>query len=378
MILYTHTHTSNLENKKEKYRGYESMFSLGRLKKQRNHSSFCTDKGITLIALVITIIVLLILAGITIGNVTGENGIIKQANKAKEESQIVDEYEQLQEIVTVVLAKSRGGLEKGELEKALKSRFGEISLINDNGPWLYEGKYKNYYIYNDGDIKEKADYSGLGIGDYVNYNVNYENLNSYNSAYKVKDEYKGWRILSVDKDNNIVRVVSSGIPLTYDYVYNTVTKAKKELTDEFLKDTTKFVSYGFKDTNNNIITTTSEMRELFLNNFTEKENENPKVQSLINQDIENVTGKITWGKFAGEDLFSIPCNSNNEGEYGTYYLGTNYYGQQMWGVNLSGQVVNLNSGIKGIRPVVTLKTNIKFTKDDKESTDSRIVWNISL
>ena len=35
------------------------------------------QKGITLIALVITIIVLLILAGVSIATLTGENGILK-------------------------------------------------------------------------------------------------------------------------------------------------------------------------------------------------------------------------------------------------------------------------------------------------------------
>lgn len=40
-------------------------------------------KGITLISLVVTIIVLLILAGVSIVMLTGENGIITQANKAK-------------------------------------------------------------------------------------------------------------------------------------------------------------------------------------------------------------------------------------------------------------------------------------------------------
>ena len=35
------------------------------------------EKGITLIALVITIIVLLILAGVTIATLTGENGNVK-------------------------------------------------------------------------------------------------------------------------------------------------------------------------------------------------------------------------------------------------------------------------------------------------------------
>ena len=41
------------------------------------------NKGITLIALVITIIVLLILAGVSIAMLTGENGILTQAENAK-------------------------------------------------------------------------------------------------------------------------------------------------------------------------------------------------------------------------------------------------------------------------------------------------------
>ena len=42
-----------------------------------------TTKGITLIALVITIIVLLILAGVSIAMLTGDNGVLTQANEAK-------------------------------------------------------------------------------------------------------------------------------------------------------------------------------------------------------------------------------------------------------------------------------------------------------
>mgnify|MGYP004501946235 CR=1 FL=1 len=45
------------------------------------------NNGITLIALIITIIILLILAGITISMLTGDNGILKQASNAKLENQ---------------------------------------------------------------------------------------------------------------------------------------------------------------------------------------------------------------------------------------------------------------------------------------------------
>ena len=44
------------------------------------------NKGITLIALVITIIVLLILAGISIAMLTGDNGLLTKANSAKTET----------------------------------------------------------------------------------------------------------------------------------------------------------------------------------------------------------------------------------------------------------------------------------------------------
>ena len=50
-------------------------------------------KGITLIALVITIIVLLILAGVSIAMLTGENGILTQAQRAKEETEQAEKNE---------------------------------------------------------------------------------------------------------------------------------------------------------------------------------------------------------------------------------------------------------------------------------------------
>lgn len=51
------------------------------------------EKGITLIALVVTIVVLIILAGVSISMLTGENGIVNQASEAKEENEISTEKE---------------------------------------------------------------------------------------------------------------------------------------------------------------------------------------------------------------------------------------------------------------------------------------------
>lgn len=52
-------------------------------------------KGITLIALVITIIVLLILSGISLSLVLGENGILEKATGASIEYQIAKGREEL-------------------------------------------------------------------------------------------------------------------------------------------------------------------------------------------------------------------------------------------------------------------------------------------
>lgn len=42
------------------------------------------ETGITMIALTVTIIILLILAGISIGILTGDNGIVNKAQEAKQ------------------------------------------------------------------------------------------------------------------------------------------------------------------------------------------------------------------------------------------------------------------------------------------------------
>ena len=60
-----------------------------KIEKQKN-------KGTTLIALVITIIVLLILAGVTISTLTGENGILTKATTAKNQTIISQDEEMIE------------------------------------------------------------------------------------------------------------------------------------------------------------------------------------------------------------------------------------------------------------------------------------------
>ena len=87
-----------------------------------------TNKGITLIALVITIIVLLILAGVTIAMITGENGILTKTTEAKNKTAEAAAKEKVQ---TEVMASygTDGKIDLDQLNKNLQN----ISGIKYNG-----------------------------------------------------------------------------------------------------------------------------------------------------------------------------------------------------------------------------------------------------
>ena len=81
------------------------------------------ERGITLIVLVITIIVLLILAGVSIATLTGNNGILTQAQKAKEETEEAGENEnaRLSELENYIVSNNVQAGEKAQDLIAIKS-----------------------------------------------------------------------------------------------------------------------------------------------------------------------------------------------------------------------------------------------------------------
>ena len=58
------------------------------------------NKGITLVALVITIIVLLILAGVSISLVVGDNGVLTQATNASKNTSVAEAKEAVEQAVS--------------------------------------------------------------------------------------------------------------------------------------------------------------------------------------------------------------------------------------------------------------------------------------
>lgn len=104
------------------------------------------SKGITLIALVITIILLLILAGVTIATLTGDNGILTQAGNAKEQTEKADIIERAKIEIVGVQSENNGELPKEDLDRILKSydKDGTIRIDDEGNRYIVTSK--NYKI----------------------------------------------------------------------------------------------------------------------------------------------------------------------------------------------------------------------------------------
>ncbi|MFR8144914.1 MAG: hypothetical protein ACLU84_07565 [Clostridia bacterium] len=116
------------------------------------------QKGVTLIALVITIIVLIILAGVAINALVGENGIITQAQRAKEDT----DKSQKEEL---------GGL--ASLEQQIDEALGQTYIIEKgvNKPVLTTGMKAIKFIDPTESSKGEVRDSSVDETDWYDYNA---------------------------------------------------------------------------------------------------------------------------------------------------------------------------------------------------------------
>lgn len=114
--------------------------------------------GITLIALVITIIVLLILAGVTIATLTGEDGILTKASAASEQTKIGDEKEAIGIAYSGLIAENQGKCEitaEKLKEELIRNGRTDIKNVTGENPITVEfNSGKKYDIDNNGMIIE--------------------------------------------------------------------------------------------------------------------------------------------------------------------------------------------------------------------------------
>ena len=123
------------------------------------------EYGITLVALIITIIILLILAGIAIAALTGDNGLFSRAQQAKEEtikSQLKEEITMaIQEIQAEELPKGNNVTVKTLAEGQLESKLKDITVELENNE--INGEYKDYEYTIDSNLNVTINGAATGV-----------------------------------------------------------------------------------------------------------------------------------------------------------------------------------------------------------------------
>ena len=243
------------------------MKTIKTAKKQKLKES----KGITLIALVITIIVLLILAGVTIATLTGDNGILKQADKAKTETTMEEEKEAIGLAYNGAKTEKLGGvITAGDLNtqftkngiKATASGEGTIKVDFETG--------RSYTLDAHGKIEEGIDIAKyVKVGDYVDYNPTITTKDGTTSVEASKLSYSSpigtakehgngnsvqnftatadtrWRVLSIE--NGVVELISENVIKTSDTKANFILKGARGYlyAERELNEVCKIFGYGY-------------------------------------------------------------------------------------------------------------------------------------
>ena len=182
--------------------------------------AFKSTKGITLIALVVTIIVLLILAGVSIAMLTGNNGILTQGKRAKEEQAhaavkegimlLYNEYRTKQEVNSskvqeetkvastelVKIAENEGAEGTTENLGSFKDFIQSKNIINANGIINVRNLLGQTLSIGNGTSKESGDvYVFEEQDDY--YNLTYYNKQIQQAKiYQIKNENAGEKLIA--------------------------------------------------------------------------------------------------------------------------------------------------------------------------------------
>lgn len=182
-------------------------------------------KGITLIALVITVIILLILAGVAIGATVGNKGTIGQTHQATADAQKQSIVEKIQADLLTEKTKTGKTLTKSEL----------INIIKENG-YAKEEPGTDSFVSKDGEYEIKYEeitgWLRIMVGDTVDYTP--DTVTEEEKSKLVSDLQKGlsegyngkikntsvnqkdfnWKVYNITDDS--VELISDGI--TDDYI----------------------------------------------------------------------------------------------------------------------------------------------------------------
>lgn len=366
-------------------------------------------KGITLIALVVTIVILLILAGVSISMVTGENGVITQAQKAKEETKIAEEKEAVQIAYTGAMGEKydSDSITASDIQKQLdangtkatasgniKVKFtksGRIYKLNGSkisGPYdntetgtktlveMYEQAIEDGCTNSDGSC---TDEDHLHIEDYVNYTnptsgtyTVTANTLAIASAqrYDVSLNQLHWRVMGIDSTTGGIRIMASQ-PL------------KKSNDDGTTLNSDPYLwMYGAKAYTNSI-TELNNICKMYTTEY-------GTARSMTQDDVNELTGVTTTELIKKYNMDAYYGGKN----YGDTYSYSNQYTPESWLNNkttttvsgtVNGYDYKVNGKDKDDAPYVTMSNtrayNMLFKNTDhvyNGSGNGRRMWLASL
>lgn len=114
------------------------------------------NKGVTLVALMITVIVVLILAAVSIAGLTGDNGILSKTQEAKTQTEIADEKEMVE--IAAMNALGKGRINERNMAEELDKNpgKGKYSLVSSEQKVYvtFEDSKRTYLVESDGEVEE--------------------------------------------------------------------------------------------------------------------------------------------------------------------------------------------------------------------------------
>lgn len=111
------------------------------------------NKGITLVALVVTIVILLILAGVSLNLVLGDNGIVRKAQEAREKTEEADARDKVELAIAEYPLASDGQSFEDFLNSKVPKDFDEVKKNEDGNFEIKKGKY-TITVDDQGNIKD--------------------------------------------------------------------------------------------------------------------------------------------------------------------------------------------------------------------------------
>ena len=208
--------------------------------------------GITLIALVITIIVLLILAGVSIAMLTGQNGILTQAQNAKTTTEDKSAEEKIKLAVMAARAQSEGALDADKLVAEITNNYGGTATKTGTGfPVNATVDGKSFTIDGDGNVTSTGSGNGPTGGTLGTVTGNEEkNTTVQDSLGNQVVVPAGFKVINPTEnvtDGIVVEDVTHEVTKGSQFVWIPIGEVIKDSAGN--KETIKLSRYTFADDN---------------------------------------------------------------------------------------------------------------------------------